>query len=199
MFEQRGTDKTKQRETKLPGPGCLYQRRSIWICNEYLGGVLSGEAVVSGTRAVHLLLGGDVKDGALDGDVDGEVGVGSVVLGEFVVGEGAGHFECFGSGWMNERGKDEEGSRNGKKKKGKNGREKRVQRNTRSAVSVRCTHARLKSDKVTSHTYRTYTCAIERDQERRGRHFAQAQGGEAGLLIAFFRKCREKSETDDLR
>lgn len=95
------------------------------MCIEYLGGVLAGEAVVSGAGAVHLLLGRDVKDGALDGDVDGEAGVGSVVLGEFVVGEGAGHVECFGCRWMNEGERDEEeGSRNGKKKKGKNGREK---------------------------------------------------------------------------
>ena len=95
------------------------------MCSEYLGGVLAGEAVVSGARAVHLLLGRDVKDGALDGDVDGEASVGSVVLGEFVVGEGARHVECSDCGCMNEREKDEEGSRNGKKKKGKKMAEKK--------------------------------------------------------------------------
>lgn len=105
--------------------------------SKYLGGVLSGEAVVSAARTVHLLLGGDVKDGTLDGDVDGGVGVGSVVLGEFVVGEGGGHVECFGCGWMNECEKDEgEGSRNGKKKKGKNGREKEYSSRIHVRLSV---------------------------------------------------------------
>jgi len=57
----------------------------------YLGRVLSGKDVVASSRAVHLLLGGDVKDATLDGDVDGQVGIGAVVLGEFRGGEYFGH------------------------------------------------------------------------------------------------------------
>lgn len=66
----------------------------------YLRRVFSGKDVVTGSRAVHLLLGGDVKDATLDGDVDGQASIAAVVPGEFLDGEYFGHVgignECWG-------------------------------------------------------------------------------------------------------
>ena len=45
-------------------------------------GVAAGEEVVVARGAVHHAVGGDVEDGAVDGEVDGEGGVGAVVEGE---------------------------------------------------------------------------------------------------------------------
>lgn len=45
-------------------------------------GVAAGEEVVVARGTVHHAVGGDVEDGAVDGEVDGEGGVGAVVEGE---------------------------------------------------------------------------------------------------------------------
>lgn len=45
-------------------------------------GVAAGEEIVVPRRTVHHAVGGDVEDGAVDGEVDGEGGVGAVVEGE---------------------------------------------------------------------------------------------------------------------
>ena len=45
-------------------------------------GVAAGEEVVVSRGTVHHAVGGDVEDGAVDGEVDGEGGVGAVVKGE---------------------------------------------------------------------------------------------------------------------
>lgn len=55
--------------------------------DESARGVAAGEEVVAPARAVHHGVGGDVEDGAVDGEVDGEGGVGAVVEGELVGGE----------------------------------------------------------------------------------------------------------------
>ena len=45
-------------------------------------GVAAGEEVVVSRGTVHHAVGGDVEDGAVDGEVDGEGGVSAVVEGE---------------------------------------------------------------------------------------------------------------------
>lgn len=45
-------------------------------------GVAAGEEVVVSRGAVHHAVGGDVEDGAVDGEVDGEGAVGAIVEGE---------------------------------------------------------------------------------------------------------------------
>lgn len=45
-------------------------------------GVAAGEEIVVARGTVHHAVGGDVEDGAVDSEVDGEGGVGAVVKGE---------------------------------------------------------------------------------------------------------------------
>ena len=45
-------------------------------------GVAAGEEVVVSRGAVNHAVGGDVEDGAVDGEVDGEGAVGAIVEGE---------------------------------------------------------------------------------------------------------------------
>lgn len=49
---------------------------------ERAGGITAGEKVVIASRTVHHAVGGDVEDGAIDGEVDGEGSVSAVVEGE---------------------------------------------------------------------------------------------------------------------
>lgn len=55
--------------------------------HEGAGGIAAGEEVVVAAGAVDEWVGGDVEDGAVDGEVDGEGRVGAVVGGELVGGE----------------------------------------------------------------------------------------------------------------
>ena len=63
------------------------------------GGVAAGEEVVGSAWAVEVWGGGDVVDGAVEGEVDGDGGEGAVVEGEFGGGEGYGTALCVGLAW----------------------------------------------------------------------------------------------------
>ena len=63
-------------------------------------GVAAGKVVVGASRAVDAAAGGDVVDGAVDGEVDGLGVVGAVVGGEFFESEVEGTFLLHGGSFV---------------------------------------------------------------------------------------------------